>query len=80
MFKKFGIQLYTVRETMKDAESIRATFKALKEMGYEGDVSIEAATQDIEKDGAVSFLQKMDIPVDVEACCTFFTEYHHHTT
>ena len=35
MFKKFGIQLYTVRETMKDAESIRATFKALKEMGYD---------------------------------------------
>jgi len=35
MFKKLGIQLYTVRETMKDAESIRATFKALKEMGYD---------------------------------------------
>ena len=35
MFKKLGIQLYTVRETMRDAESIRATFKALKEMGYD---------------------------------------------
>ena len=35
MFKKLGIQLYTVRETMRNAEDIRATFKALKEMGYD---------------------------------------------
>lgn len=35
MFKKLGIQLYTVRRTMQDAESIRSTFKRLKEMGYD---------------------------------------------
>ena len=42
MFKKLGIQLYTVRETMRDAEGIRATFKALKEMGYDQAQTLKA--------------------------------------
>ena len=32
--KDFGLQIYTVRDKMTDAESIKTTFKALKEMGY----------------------------------------------
>ena len=38
-----------------DGVDYAGIFAILKEMGYEGDVSIEAATQDIEKDGEVSF-------------------------
>ena len=33
MFKKLGIQLYTVRDYMNTADDIRATFKKLKAMG-----------------------------------------------
>ena len=32
--KEFGVQLYSVRNTMNDAESIRDTFRKLREMGY----------------------------------------------
>lgn len=32
--KDFGIQLYTVRNTMDTAENIRMTFRRLREMGY----------------------------------------------
>lgn len=32
--KEFGLQIYSVRDKMTDAESIRSTFHALKEMGY----------------------------------------------
>ncbi len=32
--KDFGLQIYSVRDKMTDAEGIRSTFKALKEMGY----------------------------------------------
>ena len=35
MFKKLGIQLYTVRDHMNNAEDIRATFKKLKALGYD---------------------------------------------
>lgn len=35
MFKKLGIQLYTVRDHMNTAEDIRATFKTLKSFGYD---------------------------------------------
>lgn len=38
-----------------DGMDYAGIFAMLKEMGYEGDVSIEAATQDIEKDGEVAF-------------------------
>ena len=30
--KEFGVQLYSVRNTMNDAESIRDTFRKLREM------------------------------------------------
>ena len=33
--KNFGLQIYTVRDKMTTAEDIAATFKALKEMGYD---------------------------------------------
>ena len=32
--KEFGVQLYSVRDTMHDAQSIRNTFRKLREMGY----------------------------------------------
>ena len=32
--KEFGVQLYSVRDTMNDAEGIRDTFRKLREMGY----------------------------------------------
>lgn len=35
MFKKLGIQLYTVRDFMHNADDIRATFKKLKAIGYD---------------------------------------------
>jgi len=35
MFKKLGIQLYTVRDHLGNADEIRATFKKLKELGYD---------------------------------------------
>lgn len=35
MFKKLGIQLYTVRDYMNTSDDIRATFKKLKAMGYD---------------------------------------------
>lgn len=33
--KKFGVQLYTIRDFMGDEESIRTSFKKLKAMGYD---------------------------------------------
>lgn len=33
--KKLGVQLYSVRNTMNNAENIRATFRRLKAMGYD---------------------------------------------
>jgi len=35
MFKKFGVQLYTVRDFMQTEDDIRASFKKLKAMGYD---------------------------------------------
>ena len=35
MFKKIGVQLWTVREFMNDKESIKRTFALLKELGYD---------------------------------------------
>ncbi len=35
MIKKLGVQLYTIRDFMTTAEDIRASFKRLKEMGYD---------------------------------------------
>ena len=35
MIKKLGVQLYTIRDTMNNAENIRASFKKLKELGYD---------------------------------------------
>ncbi len=35
MIKKLGLQLYTIRSTMDTAENIRASFKKLRELGYE---------------------------------------------
>lgn len=35
MFKELGVQLYTVRDTMTNAEDIRNSFKRLKAMGYD---------------------------------------------
>ena len=35
MFKKLGAQLYTIRDFMKTPEAIRASFKRLKDMGYD---------------------------------------------
>lgn len=32
--KEFGLQIYSVRDKMTTAEDIKATFKALREMGY----------------------------------------------
>lgn len=32
--KEFGVQLYSVRDTMNDAAGIRDTFRKLREMGY----------------------------------------------
>ena len=34
MIEKIGVQLYTVRSAMDNAENLRATFKKLREMGY----------------------------------------------
>lgn len=34
MFKKLGLQVYTVRDHIKDEESMDATFKRLAEIGY----------------------------------------------
>lgn len=33
--EKLGLQLFTVRDTMKDADSIRMTFRKIKELGYD---------------------------------------------
>ena len=33
--EKIGVQLYTVRDFMKDAEQIKATFEKLKKLGYD---------------------------------------------
>ena len=35
MIKELGVQLYTIRDYMKDEESIRTSFKKLREMGYD---------------------------------------------
>ena len=35
MIEKLGLQLYTIRNTMDTAENIRASFKKLRELGYE---------------------------------------------
>lgn len=35
MFQKFGVQLYTIRDFMKTADDIRASFKKLKALGYD---------------------------------------------
>ncbi len=35
MFKKLGVQLYTVRDYMKTADDIRNTFRRLKALGYD---------------------------------------------
>ena len=35
MFKKFGVQLYTIRDFMTTEEDIRASFKKLKALGYD---------------------------------------------
>ena len=32
--KEFGVQLYSVRDTMNDEAGIRETFRRLREMGY----------------------------------------------
>ena len=32
--KEFGVQLYSVRDTMNDETGIRETFRRLREMGY----------------------------------------------
>ena len=34
MIKTLGLQLYTIRDHMKDADEIRQSFKKLKELGY----------------------------------------------
>lgn len=34
MIKKLGVQLYTIRESMKTADDVRASFKKLRELGY----------------------------------------------
>ncbi len=34
MIKNLGLQLYTIREHMKDADEIRASFAKLRELGY----------------------------------------------
>ena len=34
MFSKLGLQLYTVRDHMKDIESVENSIKRLVEMGY----------------------------------------------
>lgn len=35
MIKELGVQLFTIRDYMKDEESIRTSFKKLREMGYD---------------------------------------------
>ena len=35
MIKELGLQLFTIRNQMKDEDSIRASFKKLREMGYD---------------------------------------------
>ena len=35
MIKELGVQLYTIRDYMKDEESIRTSFRKLREMGYD---------------------------------------------
>jgi len=35
MFQKFGAQMYTVRSFMQTEEDVRASFRKLKELGYE---------------------------------------------
>ena len=35
MIKKLGVQLYTIRDAMKDEDSIRESFLKLKELGYD---------------------------------------------
>ncbi|MBE6560610.1 MAG: sugar phosphate isomerase/epimerase [Ruminococcaceae bacterium] len=35
MFKKFGVQLYTIRDFMQTEEDIAASFKKLKALGYD---------------------------------------------
>jgi len=35
MIQKLGVQLYTIRDTMKTAEEIRSSFFKLKELGYD---------------------------------------------
>ncbi len=35
MFKKLGVQLYTLRDYLGNADDIRSTFKKLKAMGYD---------------------------------------------
>ncbi len=35
MFNKLGVQLYTIRDFMKTPEEVRASFKRLKDMGYD---------------------------------------------
>ena len=41
MFQKLGLQLYTVRNSMNDSDSIRQTLDAVKKAGYDGYASIE---------------------------------------
>ena len=53
MFKKLGLQLYTVRDYMKDADEIRATFKRLRDFGY-----TEAQTAG---SGGVSYVELAEI-------------------
>ena len=35
MIKELGVQLFTIRDYMKDEESIRTSFRKLREMGYD---------------------------------------------
>lgn len=35
MIKELGVQLFTIRDCMKDEESIRTSFKKLREIGYD---------------------------------------------
>jgi len=35
MIKKLGLQLFTIRDSMKDAETIRESFRRMKELGYD---------------------------------------------
>ena len=35
MFSKIGLQLYTIRDYMSDADTMRESFKKLKAIGYD---------------------------------------------